>query len=315
MPKNKPKIFISYSHSDRPHATRLESEFKSIGVKVFVDYEEIKLGESFPERVNKALKWCDTLILLWSKAAKGSHWVAREWEYAVKERKRLIPFIIDGTELPPLLSTTQYFDSREIGENLSQLFEVLELTPAQPTPVVTQKATVIKPKTPKVQTLKYKLRATPTELTEEDAMNMIRVRDFFDMQLNEVGLGIKHQYQKKVDGLVISDQATDLMWQQSGSPNSMQFEGTKRYVAQLKADSFAGYSDWRLPTLEEAISLMEPKERNGELLIDPIFKGHQRYVWTSDHLSKPVWLWVVNFYVGYCYLKHDKARYYVRAVR
>ena len=127
--KNPLKIFISYSHNDRPHAKRLASELKSAGAEVYVDYKATKPGDSFPRRIEKALEWCDTLILLWTMEAQESHWVEREWHYALNKRKRVIPCLVDGTELSPLLSTTQYFDFREIGAGMSQLFDALALTP------------------------------------------------------------------------------------------------------------------------------------------------------------------------------------------
>ncbi len=130
---NPPRIFISYSHNDRTHATRLESELKSAGAEVYVDYKGTRPGESFPERIEKALEWCDTLILLWTKEAKESRWVKLEWHYALEEEKRIIPCMVDGTKLSPLLRTTQYFDFREIDSGMSQLFEALELTPEDPT--------------------------------------------------------------------------------------------------------------------------------------------------------------------------------------
>jgi len=38
----------------------------------------------------------------------------------------------------------------------------------------------------------------------------------------------------------------------------MTYEKVQAYIAQLNRANFGGYSDWRLPTLEEAMCLMEP---------------------------------------------------------
>ena len=67
------------------------------------------------------------------------------------------------------------------------------------------------------------------------------------------------------------DYASSLMWQQSGADKYMEYEKAKEYVDQLNRDQFAGYSDWRLPTLEETMSLMEPTKNKNGLYIDPLF--------------------------------------------
>lgn len=104
MPNNPTKIFISYSHNDRRHAEKFESYLKSAGAEVYVDYKGTKLGDSFPERIEQALEWSDTLILLWTKEAKESPWVKREWHYALNESKR----ISGSTQFSTLYSRTTF---------------------------------------------------------------------------------------------------------------------------------------------------------------------------------------------------------------
>ncbi|MBT6227502.1 MAG: DUF1566 domain-containing protein, partial [Candidatus Scalindua sp.] len=78
------------------------------------------------------------------------------------------------------------------------------------------------------------------------------------------------------------------------------FDEAEKYVTQLNSDQFAGYNDWRLPTLEEAMSLMEPTERSGGLHINPVFDTTQRWIWTSD-INNISLAWLVNFVSGNCY--------------
>ncbi|MGH7450620.1 MAG: DUF1566 domain-containing protein [bacterium] len=110
------------------------------------------------------------------------------------------------------------------------------------------------------------------------------------------------------------DYATGLTWQKSGSGNSMNLGAAQAYIQQLNVKKYGGYSNWRLPTLEEAMSLMEP-QKYGDLYIDPKFDQTQLWIWTADKESAGV-AWVVSFLYGYCHLNlvgYDGV--YVRAVR
>jgi len=93
----------------------------------------------------------------------------------------------------------------------------------------------------------------------------------------------------------------------------MIFAKAEEYIQKLNKDHFAGCTGWRLPTLEEAMSLMEPK-KHGDLYIDPVFDKTQRWIWTADNASAGV-AWVVGFYGGGCYNSRLHLYVYVRAVR
>jgi len=104
------------------------------------------------------------------------------------------------------------------------------------------------------------------------------------------------------------------MWQQGGSSEGMKFEDAKNWIEELNQNGFAGCNDWRLPTLEEAMSVMEPEKK--ELYIDPIFDSEQWYIWTADKLKGESRQWIVRFNLGLCnqfYPSHFNG--FVRAVR
>ncbi len=110
-------------------------------------------------------------------------------------------------------------------------------------------------------------------MSADDVKGMPVKYKFFDMTKNKSG-DFKNVFKDNEDGTV-SDQATGLMWQQSGSDNYLKYDMAQEYIDGLNREKFAGYGDWRLPTLEELASLMEPKEMNGDLYIDPIFNKKQ----------------------------------------
>jgi hypothetical protein len=112
---------------------------------------------------------------------------------------------------------------------------------------------------------------------------------------------INNEYDLKIinGDKVVIDHATGLMWHQSGSSNSMDWDKAKQWVRDLNSRGYAGYHDWRLPTLEEAASLLESSNRNG-LYIDSVFSNKQEWNWTGDEYGSED-AWSVSFGLGGVY--------------
>jgi len=94
---------------------------------------------------------------------------------------------------------------------------------------------------------------------------------------------IENDYEDKGD--IVLDHATGLMWEKSGSSDMFFSSETQEYIQALNKNGFAGYKDWRLPTMVELISLLEPEKQTNDLFIDTIFDEKQRWCWSSDNRS------------------------------
>jgi len=166
-----------------------------------------------------------------------------------------------------------------------------------------------------------RLRSAPdSELTEEEMKNLMKRNDFYCGKYdwttawrNPDGKGIKNDFVLENEGQVVFDRATGLRWQQGGSDEYMTLVQAQEYVAEMNSKKLGGYANWRLPTVEEAMSLMEPR-KSGDLYIDKIFDRRQRWIWTSDKYA-PGAAWVVSFYGGSCYHLGVGYDLYVRLVR
>ena len=123
---------------------------------------------------------------------------------------------------------------------------------------------------------------------------------------------VKNVFVDNGDGTV-TDRATRLTWQQSGS-DMLSHGLVSDYIDTLNRNRFTGRDNWRLPTINELVSLLEPDEQENGLYIHPIFGSHMKWCWSCDMLPTDS-AWAVDFYSGEVYwvdLHHFEL--FVRAV-
>ena len=155
------------------------------------------------------------------------------------------------------------------------------------------------------------LRSQPKQLSDNDVKSMLIKYNFFDRTKNPGGAFV-NDFVGNGNGTV-SDRATGLMWQKSGSSDGMTGQDAREYVNILNTEKFAGHSDWRLPTIEELASLMKPVKSEGNLYIDPVFSQKQEICWSGDTFGTDT-AWYASFKTGM--IRHIYHFFYhVRAVR
>jgi len=154
-------------------------------------------------------------------------------------------------------------------------------------------------------------------LSEGEAKQMLRAYNYFDRGFNPDGAGGQHQYEKlnRNGANLVFDRVNGLTWQQSGSEGYVRYEQVQAYVVKLNKEKFGGYSDWRLPTLNEGMSLME-REKINDLFLNKVFDRKQTWIWTMSKVGLRGMTWYVSFLDGVCY--GDMlfgSRGHIRAVR
>jgi serine/threonine protein kinase len=128
---------------------------------------------------------------------------------------------------------------------------------------------------------------------------MIEKNNFFDRIWNRYGR-FDNQFEKtRVKNLtVVIDHATGLMWHRSGSSKELKHEMVDVWISSVNRQRYGGFNDWRLPTLEEAATLLAPAEREGSLYICNLFSPLQKSIWTRNRYGGNG-AWVVRFDEGY----------------
>ena len=99
------------------------------------------------------------------------------------------------------------------------------------------------------------------------------------------------RYEKFVNNTIV-DKKTGLMWMSNDywqmEQKWVNWYTANEYVQRMNNKKFAGYTDWRLPSVKEAGSLYERRKRNTDkdgdkIFIDTIFpKGAGWSTWTND---------------------------------
>ena len=112
--------FISHSSRDAAVARPLERELEAMGLDVWLDDSEIRVGALLRTELQTAIAGCTALVLLWSADAAQSRWVASEWLTAVHSDRPVLGCSLDDAPLPQCLGSTVYLDSRLDGDALAE---------------------------------------------------------------------------------------------------------------------------------------------------------------------------------------------------
>ena len=111
---------------------------------------------------------------------------------------------------------------------------------------------------------------------------------------------------------IVTDTKNNLMWKQELEPNRYTWDEAREITS-----DFGGYSDWRLPTIAELLTLIDftryAPAINTEYFPNQTFS----FVWSGSLLAAYTYnAWYVDFYGGYV---HDgyvyDGSYAVRLVR
>lgn len=143
--------------------------------------------------------------------------------------------------------------------------------------------------TPPVQDIKrtviLNLSAQPAIFDEKKVIQILQFGDFFESRRNKSG---KFDNPIKIVGIqgarAVYDIGLQRLWLIDSYGLSLNIDEAKKWVADLNERRVGGISDWRLPTLAEAVSLLRPKVSGGKLYA---IQGVNLpdWIWSADQLD------------------------------
>ena len=146
---------------------------------------------------------------------------------------------------------------------------------------------------------KVDLRSESKDLTQEDLDQVIAAKNFHSPG-DKIKGSFRHNYeQAELRGIgVIIDHATNLMWLKAENEERLNWRETEPFTNRMNEHNLAGFSDWRIPTVEELLSLMEPNMKDGRY-IDPVFQKAILNTWSIDTIEEAfAGAWFVDYSEG-----------------
>jgi TolB-like protein/Tfp pilus assembly protein PilF len=139
LPGSGDYVFVSYARPDEKAAKAIIKALEQSGFSVWWD-GLIPGGERFGAHISAALEGARAVVVLWSANASRSDWVKDEASYG-RDRHRLIPLSIDGSEPPLGFRQFQCIDISKAGARrgspamqraIAALAEIMGRSPIEP---------------------------------------------------------------------------------------------------------------------------------------------------------------------------------------
>ena len=135
--ETKPQVFISYARKDIKFARRLAADLEEAGFDVWWDISDLKGGDDWVRFIPAAIQTSQYFVVLLSPDSVQSEWVAKEYSYALRLRKKIVPAMIKFCEVPFALNTINYVDfiNEEYATAVNKLLVALDGVPLPIAPV------------------------------------------------------------------------------------------------------------------------------------------------------------------------------------
>lgn len=113
----KQSAFICHASADKAFARQLYADLRKFGIQVWLDEQEISVGDSLFESIDDGLRTSDYTIVVLSKTALARPWVKKEIAASFNmeveaNRKKILPALIEDCPVPVFLKDKRYADFR-----------------------------------------------------------------------------------------------------------------------------------------------------------------------------------------------------------
>lgn len=106
-------VFLSHSSIDKPFIRQLASDLSKENILVWLDEQQIQVGDSISSKISQGLVESDYFIIAMSENSAKSEWVSRELNTALideieSKKVKVLPIRLDDCKFPVLLKDKKY---------------------------------------------------------------------------------------------------------------------------------------------------------------------------------------------------------------
>lgn len=122
------KVFISYKSEERAEMKKLLTIIENAGISCWVAPRNIPIGSNYASEIPAAIEKCPIFILLLSKKAQCSPWIAKELSLAIGDNKAILPIMIEDCTLTNeykyyLTNVQIYSITKDMQDTVEELLE------------------------------------------------------------------------------------------------------------------------------------------------------------------------------------------------
>ena len=124
-------IFISYSRKDLAIAEKIIDALAKDDLEPWIDWKSIPKGEQFEREIEQGIEKAEIFLFLVSPDSVQSDWCNKEIEHAIKNGKRILPIVIQDTDLKiihPEISKRNWIFCRDGQDDFKKTIEEVQTT-------------------------------------------------------------------------------------------------------------------------------------------------------------------------------------------
>ena len=125
-------VFLSHRTADLVLARQLADDLRTAGHTVWLDDDEVGVGDSIVEEIEKGIGGATYLVLCLSSFGVTAPWTAREWMSTLARQLngvnvKILPVRLTGHEVPAVLADLRHADLvADWGTGLAELTAALK---------------------------------------------------------------------------------------------------------------------------------------------------------------------------------------------